>query len=87
MGIVRLWPALLAVLIPGIVLLYLLKQKVKNQKISALNLWREAYENIQASTPWEKFRNNILMYLQIAALILLIIALMSPYITGGNSEI
>lgn len=86
MGIVRLWPALLAVLIPGIVILYLLKQKVKNQKISALNLWREAYENIQASTPWEKFRNNILMYLQIAALILLIVALMSPYITGGNSE-
>lgn len=86
MGIVRLWPALLSVLIPGIVLLYLLKQKVKNQKISALNLWKEAYENIQASTPWEKFRNNILMYLQIAALILLIIALMSPYITGGDSE-
>lgn len=86
MGIVRLWPALFAVLIPGIVLLYLLKQKVKNQKISALNLWREAYENIQASTPWEKFRNNILMYLQIAALIFLIAAMMSPYIAGGGSE-
>ena len=86
MGIVRLWPALLAVFIPGLVLLYLLKQKVINQKISALNLWKEAYENIQASTPWEKFRNNILMYLQIAALVLLIIALMSPYITGSGSE-
>lgn len=82
MGIVRLWPAILAVFIPGIVLLYLLKQKVNNQKISALNLWKEAFENIQASTPWEKFRNNILMYMQIAALVLLIIALMSPYIKG-----
>jgi len=86
MGIVRLWPAILAVFIPGIVLLYLLKQKVKNQKISALNLWKEAYENIQVSSPWEKFRNNILMYMQIAALILLIIALMSPYIIGSSSE-
>ena len=86
MGFVRLWPALLAVFIPGIILLYLLKQKVLNQKISALNLWREAYENIQASTPWEKFRNNILMYMQIAALLLLILALMSPYITGSGSE-
>ncbi|MCI8748825.1 MAG: VWA domain-containing protein [Lachnospiraceae bacterium] len=86
MGFVRLWPALLAVFIPGIILLYLLKQKVLNQKISALNLWREAYENIQASTPWEKFRNNILMYMQIAALVLLITALMSPYITGRSSE-
>lgn len=86
MGFVRLWPALLAVFIPGIILLYLLKQKVLNQKISALNLWKEAYENIQASTPWEKFRNNILMYMQIAALVLLIAALMSPYIKGHGSE-
>ena len=66
--------------------MYLLKQKVVNQKISALNLWKEAYENVQASTPWEKFRNNILMYMQIAALLLLILALMSPYITGSGSE-
>lgn len=84
MGIVRFWPAVLAVFIPGIVLLYLLKQKVDNHKISALNLWKEAYENIQASVPWEKFRNNILMYMQIAALILLVIALMSPYIAGSG---
>lgn len=86
MGIIRLWPVALAVFIPGIILLYLLKQKVVNQKISALNLWKEAYENVQASTPWEKFRNNILMYMQIAALLLLILALMSPYITGSGSE-
>ncbi len=84
MGIVRFWPAVLAVFIPGIVLLYLLKQKVDNHKISALNLWKEAYKNIQASVPWEKFRNNILMYMQIAALILLVIALMSPYIAGSG---
>lgn len=86
MGILRFWPAVLAVFIPGIVLLYLLKQKVNNHKISALNLWKEAYENIQASAPWEKFRNNILMYMQIAALILLIIALMSPYIAGSGKD-
>lgn len=86
MGIVRLWPVALAVFIPGIVLLYLLKQKVKNQKISALNLWKEAYQNMNVSSPWEKFRNNILMYMQIAALILLIIALMSPYIAGSGSD-
>lgn len=86
MGIERLWPLLLVVFIPGIILLYLLKQKVINQKISALNLWKEAYENIQSSTPWEKFRNNILMYMQITALILVIIAMLSPYITGSGSE-
>ena len=85
MGITRWWPIALAVFIPGIVLLYLLKQKVREQKISALNLWKEAYENIQANTPWEKFRNNLLMYMQIAALIIIIVALMSPYLTGSDS--
>ncbi len=85
MGITRWWPIALAVFIPGIVLLYLLKQKVREQKISSLNLWKEAYENIQANTPWEKFRNNLLMYMQIAALIIIIIALMSPYLTGRDS--
>lgn len=86
MGIERLWPVGLAVFIPGIIILYLLKQKVPYQRVSALNLWKEAYENMQAVTPWEKFRHRLLMYLQIFALLLLILALMMPYLRmqGGD---
>ncbi len=87
MGITNLWPLGLAVLIPGIIILYLLKTHAVPQRIPALNLWKEAYENVQAQTPWEKFRHYLLMYLQILALILLILALMMPYLhlQGGDS--
>lgn len=86
MGVTNLWPLALAALIPGIILLYLLKVRASTKKVPALNLWKEAYENIQAGSPWEKFRHHLLMYLQILALLLLILALMNPYmrLRGGD---
>lgn len=86
MGVTNLWPLVLAALIPGIILLYLLKTRASVQKVPALNLWKEAYENIQAQSPWEKFRHHLLMYLQILAVLLLILALMKPYLRlqGGD---
>lgn len=87
MRITNIWPLALTVFIPGIILLYLLKTKAVSKKVPALNLWKEAYENMQAQTPWEKFRHHLLMYLQILALILLILALMIPSLRlkGGDS--
>lgn len=86
MGVTNIWPLALGVLIPGIILLYLLKVRAVTKKVPALNLWKEAYENIQAGSPWEKFRHHLLMYLQILALLLLILALMKPYLRlqGGD---
>ncbi len=86
MGVIRYWPLVFAIGIPGIILLYLLKQKVEKNPYSALNLWREAYQNMQASTPWEKFKNNILMYLQILALVLLIFAGMAPFVRADKEN-
>lgn len=82
MGFEHLWPLLFLAFVPGIVLLYLLKQKVQTKKVPALNLWQEAFESVQASTPWEKFRNHLLMYLQIAVLLLLVFAMLMPYTNG-----
>lgn len=88
MGIERLWPLAFIVFVPVIVLLYLLKQKVKERRVPALNLWHEAYETMQAATPWEKFRHRLLMYLQILALLLMVAALLMPYLQrkGGTAE-
>lgn len=44
MGFEHLWPLLFLAFVPGIVLLYLLKQKVQTKKVPALNLWQEAFE-------------------------------------------
>ena len=85
MEFMNLWPFFLLLLIPVIILLYLLRQKTEDKTFSSLYLWREAYKNTEAAKPWEKFRNNLLMYLQIAVVLALILALAAPYLkTGGT---
>lgn len=77
-----LWPLALLALVPIIVFMYLLKQKAVEHKVSSLYLWQEMYKNVEANTPWEKLKKNLLMILQIITLLIIIIALMSPFITG-----
>ena len=78
-----LWPLALVVLIPVIIIMYMLKQKAKEEKVASLYLWREMVRNDRANTPWEKLKKNWLMILQIITLIVLIIAIMSPYFMSG----
>lgn len=78
------WPLALLVLIPVIILLYMLKQKAKEYPFSSSMLWREIYNNIEATKPWEKLKKNLLMILQILTVLLLIFALMAPYLKHGG---
>lgn len=78
------WPLALLVLIPVIILLYMLKQKAKEYPFSSSMLWREIYNNIEATKPWEKLKKNLLMILQIVTVLLLIFALMAPYLKRGG---
>ncbi len=78
-----LWPVFLVVLVPIIIIMYLLKQKAKDEKVASLYLWREMVRNDMANTPWEKLKKNWLLFLQIFTLIVLIVALMSPYFLSG----
>lgn len=78
------WPLALLVLIPLIILLYMLKQKAKEYPFSSSMLWREIYNNIEATKPWEKLKKNLLMILQIVTVLLLIFALMAPYLKRGG---
>ncbi|MDE7351886.1 MAG: VWA domain-containing protein [Acetatifactor sp.] len=78
-----LWPlALLAASVPAVIILYLLKPRGKDHKISSILLWERLFRNQQSKTFWERFVHNILMYLQILILILLVLSLMSPYLQG-----
>lgn len=85
MRFLYLWPFILLILIAVIILMYLLKQKAVDQPFSSLFLWREMYRNMEANTPWEKLKKNWLMILQIITLIVLILALASPYLLKGGS--
>lgn len=86
MGVHVWWPLAFLALVPIIILLYFLKQNVKKKDFSAIMLWREVYRTVEATKPWEKLRNNILLILQIITILLFILALMGPWISSLGKE-
>lgn len=70
--------------IPIIILLYILKQKREEVTVSSLVLWSRVLEDMQAQTPWQKLRKNLLMFLQILAAILIVLALTGFSVNTGN---
>lgn len=75
-----LWPAAFLSAVPVVIILYLLRPRGKDYRVSSNLLWDKLFRNRQSKTVLEKFLHNILMYLQILILVLLVLSLMSPYI-------
>jgi len=84
MTVQNLWPLAFLILVPVIILLYILKQRAVDTPFSSSLLWREVYKNLEAKTPFEKLKQNILMYLQLLLMLLLILALMAPTLKRGG---
>ncbi len=76
-------------LIAVVVLLYVLRLKRKERVISSTLLWQSALRDLQANAPWQKLRSSLLMWLQIAFLMLAVFALVRPAIkvlaAGGQN--
>lgn len=76
-------------LIGIVLLLYVLRLKRKERVISSTLLWQSALRDLQANAPWQKLRSSLLMWLQIAFLVLAIFALVRPAIkvlaSGGQN--
>lgn len=84
MGVLSYWPLVFLLLIPAIILLYILKQEAKPQKFSSTMLWQEVYRNLEATRLWEKLRKNLLLFLQILTVLLLILAMMGPWLRSAG---
>ena len=82
MGFYNPWGLLSLLAIPLIIVMYLLKQKYKEQEISSLYLWQKVLLESKSQEPWQKLRKNLLMFLQILAVVLLGLALGNPYHMG-----
>ncbi|MCB1221915.1 VWA domain-containing protein [bacterium] len=70
----------------GIILLYILKLKRVKVDVSSTLLWEQALADFRANAPWQKLRRNLLMILQIIALILLALALSRPFMFDNFIE-
>jgi hypothetical protein len=83
-------PWLLLIFIPlgtVIVLLYLLKLKRKERLVSSVMIWRDAIADIQANAPFQKLKKNLLLILQLLALLFLVVAVARPFVrTKGIEE-
>jgi hypothetical protein len=81
----------LAVLLPVIVAMYLLKLRRTERVISSTYLWRRMVRDIEANAPWQRLRRNLLLLLQLLFLIALILTLARPSIwsegAGGQAAI
>ena len=86
MAFTSLWPLFLLITMPLLILLYILKRKYKEEVVSSTLLWGEVYKNVAASTPWEKFRKNIMLLLQLIILLLIILGLMRPHLNFGGKS-
>ncbi|NLC67914.1 MAG: VWA domain-containing protein [Clostridiaceae bacterium] len=78
------WGLLALLAIPVIIVLYLLKQKNEEHVISSLYLWQNALQDIEVSTPWQKLKKNLLMFLQVFAVALLALVLSEPFLKTGR---
>ena len=83
MNLLSPWSLLwLAPLAGGIIALWMLRLRRQDVTVSSLYLWRQIVQETQANAPFQKLRRNILLFLQLLAAILLIMALARPFVYG-----
>ena len=73
------WLFLLAV---PLVLFYFLKLRRRKQEISSLVLWHRVLQDHRVNSPFQRFRRNLLLWLQLLLLALCCLAAMQPFFRG-----
>jgi hypothetical protein len=70
--------AVLAAVPPAIVLLYFLKLKRRPLEVPSTYLWHKSIEDLHVNSIWQRLRNNLLLYLQVAVVLFIILAVLRP---------
>ena len=67
-----------AVAVPALLLLYFLKLKRQETIVSSTLLWKRAVQDLQVNAPFQRLRRNLLLLLQLLALMTMLLALAGP---------
>ena len=71
-----------AVAIPLLLVLYFLKLRRVTMPVGSTLLWKKAIQDLQVNSPFQKLRRNVLLLLQLLALLALLLALARPVSEG-----
>ncbi len=77
--------ALLLLLLIPVVVMYFLKLKRSRQEIPSLLLWQQVIADQRVNAPFQRFRRNLLLWLQLLLLTLLALAAAQPFIRGRDT--
>lgn len=77
--------ALFGLLVP-LIIFYFLKLKRPRLELPSLALWRQVISDQRVNSPFQRFRRNLLLLLQILLLCLLVLAAMQPYWRGDLTD-
>ncbi len=73
-------------LLVPLIIFYFLKLRRPRFDIPSLALWRQVISDQRVNSPFQKFKRNILLLLQILLLCSLIFGAMQPYLTRGTEQ-
>lgn len=68
-----------AVMPLAVILYYFFRKKYKDQHVSSTLFWQERMRELQASPYLKKLQHHLLFYLQLAALLFCVLALIEPF--------
>ena len=80
------WWAVLAGVPVGIIALYFLKLRRRPVQVPSTLLWRRSLEDLHVNSLFQRLRKNLLLFLQLLAVILVMLALAGPRIRGASSQ-
>lgn len=76
------WAWLFLLLVP-LIIFYFLKLKRPRLEIPSLALWRSVLNDQRVNSPFQRFKRNILLLLQILLLMFVVLAAMQPFFPTG----
>src|SRR4030088_1623530 len=70
----------------GIIALYFLKLRRRPVEVPSTLLWRRSIEDLHVNSLFQRLRRNLLLFLQVLAVLLAMLALLGPRVKGSAGQ-